>query len=131
MGVDRIVDQVVNPKIYSSFLPKVEEVVQHCLKLDDNDKPVFVAPPRVQQPPQPLRFKDRHNLAPRAKVPAPRKALTLLVLTLLFNFNNNSSFNNIATFIDFPIMLSTEYLIHIFRIGNIFVNLLKDFPFQM
>lgn len=77
MGVDRIVDQVVNPKIYSSFLPKVEEVVQHCLKLDDNDKPVFVAPPRVQQPPQPLRFKDRHNLAPRAKVPAPRKALSL------------------------------------------------------
>lgn len=84
MGVDRIVDQVVNPKIYSSFLPKVEEVVQHCLKLDDNDKPVFVAPPRVQQPPQPLRFKDRHNLAPRAKVPAPRKALTLLILTLRF-----------------------------------------------
>lgn len=110
MGVDRIVDQVVNPKIYSSFLPKVEEVVQHCLKLDDNDKPMFVAPPRVQQPPQPLRFKDRHNLAPRAKVPAPRKAISLLILSLQFNFNNNSSFNNIATFIDFPIMLSTECL---------------------
>lgn len=82
MGVDRIVDQVVNPKIYSLFLPKVEEVVQHCLKLDDNDKPMFVAPPRVQEPPQPLRFKDRHNLAPRAKVPAPRKTLTLLTVHL-------------------------------------------------
>lgn len=31
MGVERIVDQVVNPKICPLFLPQVEEVVYDCL----------------------------------------------------------------------------------------------------
>ncbi|XP_046668635.1 biorientation of chromosomes in cell division protein 1-like 1 isoform X2 [Homalodisca vitripennis] len=71
IGVDRIVDQVVNPKIYTVFLPKVEEVVHNCLGMDKG-KPVFEPPPtpEVKNEPPP-RFQNKHNLAPRARIPAP------------------------------------------------------------
>ncbi|KAG8311126.1 biorientation of chromosomes in cell division [Homalodisca vitripennis] len=73
IGVDRIVDQVVNPKIYTVFLPKVEEVVHNCLGMDKG-KPVFEPPPtpEVKNEPPP-RFQNKHNLAPRARIPAPCK----------------------------------------------------------
>ncbi|XP_054285100.1 biorientation of chromosomes in cell division protein 1-like 1 isoform X2 [Macrosteles quadrilineatus] len=69
IGVDRIVDQVVNPKIYTVFLPKVEEIVQSCLGME-NDKPKFEPPP-TQVNPEPSKFQDKHNLASRSKLPAP------------------------------------------------------------
>ena len=40
-GVDRIVDQIVNPKLNSTFLPEVENVIYNCFgttKPDENDE---------------------------------------------------------------------------------------------
>uniref|UniRef100_A0A1B6KN32 BOD1/SHG1 domain-containing protein n=1 Tax=Graphocephala atropunctata TaxID=36148 RepID=A0A1B6KN32_9HEMI len=88
IGVDRIVDQVVNPKIYSMFLPKVEEVVQNCMG-KDKDKPVFDPPtttPEVK--PEPSRFQNKHNLAPRARIPAPLLGPRLPIIP---NFGNLKS----------------------------------------
>uniref|UniRef100_R4FLX9 Putative biorientation of chromosomes in cell division 1 n=1 Tax=Rhodnius prolixus TaxID=13249 RepID=R4FLX9_RHOPR len=47
-GVDRIVDQVVNPKIYTVFKPKVEDVVYASLGI-----PKPIRPPPHPPPPRP------------------------------------------------------------------------------
>lgn len=44
VGVDRIVDQVVNPKIIPVFMPKVEDVVYDCLGVE---KPQNQPPPTI------------------------------------------------------------------------------------
>lgn len=77
-GMDRIVDQVVNPRVYSVFLPKVEDVVRNCLKMDENNKPIFVPPPKPD-----LRLEaQRRSITSRARVPAPCKLRVNLSLLL-------------------------------------------------
>ncbi|CAH1397365.1 unnamed protein product [Nezara viridula] len=39
VGVDRIVDQVVNPKVFTVFMPKVEDVVYDCLGIEKPKHP--------------------------------------------------------------------------------------------
>ena len=36
-GVERIVDQVVNPKVYSVIEPEVEGVIYNCLGIEKPD----------------------------------------------------------------------------------------------
>nr|CAD7447610.1 unnamed protein product [Timema bartmani] len=45
IGVERIVDQVVNPKIHTVFLPHVEELVYSFLGLEKPERPVAKAGP--------------------------------------------------------------------------------------
>lgn len=57
IGVERIVDQVVNPKIMPVFLPQIEDVVYSCLGIEKPKKNkenfnVTMCPPPVQQPPE-------------------------------------------------------------------------------
>ncbi|XP_014242188.1 biorientation of chromosomes in cell division protein 1-like 1 isoform X2 [Cimex lectularius] len=55
-GVDRIVDQVVNSKIYSVFMPKVEDMVYETLGIEKPKRPERVKPigtslaPKVESP---------------------------------------------------------------------------------
>lgn len=65
IGVDRIVDQVVNPKIYTVFLPKVEEVVQNCMGMN-KDKAKLESTTPLNTAPEIPKFQNKHNLAPRA-----------------------------------------------------------------
>ncbi|XP_049777843.1 biorientation of chromosomes in cell division protein 1-like 1 [Schistocerca cancellata] len=57
IGVERIVDQVVNPKIMPVFLPQIEDVVYSCLGIEKPKKNkenfnVTMCPPPIQQPPE-------------------------------------------------------------------------------
>lgn len=67
--MDRIVDQVINPRIYSVFLPKIDEVVKNCLKMDENNKPIFVPPPK----PDIKQEQQKQLITSRGRVPAPCK----------------------------------------------------------
>ena len=46
-GVDMIIEQVVNPKIYSVFKPAIDSVVCEHLNIDQNVRALLVDPARI------------------------------------------------------------------------------------
>ncbi|XP_050310279.1 biorientation of chromosomes in cell division protein 1-like 1 [Anthonomus grandis grandis] len=87
-GVERIVDQVVNPKINSVFLPKVEDVVYKFLGIER----------RTSEPPKEEPTKEQPDLLPKdLEVVSPESVQDNLALEPVKEDTNDSSINSTNT----------------------------------